>query len=395
MNMSFPEVVILDGVRTAIGTFGGALVDTPPRDLGAAVIREALTRSRVDPTAVDEVVFGCVGQIGEDAYISRTAAVGAGIPVTATAHTVNRLCASGLQALLTATQWLRLEDASVVVAGGVENMSRHPYYVRNRWGRRLQDGVLEDGLLAILADPFERYQMGMTAENVAERFHISRDEQDRIAYDSQIRARRAIDEGRFLSQIVPIRVSRGHSEVLFTVDEHPRSTSLEKLQQLPPVFKSGGTVTAGNSSGINDGAAALVLTTAHEAERHQWEPRARIVSYAVTGIDPAIMGYAPKDAMQKALTRAQLSWTDIDLIELNEAFAAQVAAVVRDTPLDWERTNVNGGAVALGHPVGATGAILTVKLLYELERIRGRYGMVSLCIGGGQGMALIVENYRQ
>jgi acetyl-CoA C-acetyltransferase len=389
------DIVIVDGVRTAIGTFGGSLVDTPPRVLGAAVIREALARSRVPAEDVDEVVMGCVGQIGEDAYISRAAAIGAGLPVGSTAHTVNRLCGSGLQAIVTATQWLKLEDARMVVAGGVENMSRLPYYVRNRWGRRLGDGTLEDGVLAMLADPFERYQMGVTAEHVAERFHISREEQDRIAYDSQVRARRAIDEGRFASQIVPIPVTRGRETVSFTVDEHPRDTSPEKLAQLPPVFKPGGTVTAGNSSGINDGAAAVVLTTAAEAERRGLKPRARVVSYAVTGLEPAIMGYGPTEAIAKALHRAGLTVEDLDRVELNEAFAAQVAAVMRDAHLDWERTNVNGGAIALGHPVGATGAILTVKLLYELERIRGRYGMVTMCIGGGQGIAAIFENLRR
>lgn len=389
------DVVIVDGVRTAIGTFGGSLVNIPSRDLGSTVIREALNRSRVEAQDVDEVVMGCVGQIGDDAYISRTAAIGAGIPEKSTAHTVNRLCASGLQAIITATQWLKLDDAQMVVAGGVENMSRHPYYIRNRWGRRLQDGILEDGLLAILADPFEHYQMGVTAENVAERFHVTRMEQDRIAYDSQVRAKRAVDEGRFESQIVPVMISRRGDQTPFTVDEHPRNTTLEKLQQLPTVFKEGGTVTAGNASGINDGAAAVVMTTAGEAQRRGLTPKARIVSYAVAGIDPSIMGYAPTYAISQCLTKASMSLNDIDLIEFNEAFAAQVAAVVRDAHLDWERTNVNGGAIALGHPIGATGAILTVKLLYELERIHAQYGMVTLCIGGGQGMALIVENYQR
>lgn len=389
------EVLIVSGVRTAIGSFGGSLAEVPSRTLGSHVVREAIDRSGLVPSDVDEVVMGCVGQVGEDAYIGRTVALDAGLPVACTAHAVNRLCGSGLQAVITATQILRSGDARVVVAGGVENMSRMPYYVRNRWGRRLGDGVLEDGVLAMLADPFERYQMGCTAEVVAERFGITREQQDRIAYSSQVRARRAIDEGRFATQIVPISVQRPKGVLSFTVDEHPRDTSMEKLSALPPVFKADGTVTAGNSSGINDGAAALVLTTAGEAKARGLTPWARVVSYAVAGVDPSIMGYGPVLAIAKALDKARLCVEDIDLVELNEAFAAQVAAVVRDAHLDWDRTNVNGGAIALGHPIGATGAILTVKLLYELARTKRRYGMVALCIGGGQGIAAIFENLKQ
>jgi acetyl-CoA C-acetyltransferase len=390
------DVVIVDGARTAIGTFGGSLKDIPAADLGAAVIAEALRRSGVDPDRVDEVVMGCVGQVAQDAYLARVAALHAGLPAGAsTAQTVNRLCGSGLQAILTGSQWLRLGDADVVVAGGAENMSRLPYYIWNRWGRRLGHGELEDGVLSAVSDPFEHYPMGMTAENVAAEFGISREEQDRMALDSQLRAQAAIAEGRFETQIVPLEVVDGRTRRTFAVDEHPRQTSLEQLAKLRPAFKDGGTVTPGNSSGINDGAAAVVLMRAAEAERMGLHPRARLVSYAVTGIRPDIMGYAPVAAVERALRRADLTVEDMALIELNEAFAAQACAVVRDARLDWQRTNVNGGAIALGHPIGATGAILTVKLLYELERRRERFGMVTMCIGGGQGIAAIFENWRR
>jgi acetyl-CoA C-acetyltransferase len=320
--------------------------------------------------------------------------LGAGLPVQSTAQTVNRLCGSGLQAVITATQWLRLGDADVVVAGGTENMSRLPYYVWNRWGRRLGHGQLEDGVLASVTDPFRHYPMGVTAERVAERYGVSREAQDQLAFDSQVRAQKAIREGLFAGQIVPVEVPEGKGQTLFQVDEHPRQTSLEQLARLKPAFMENGTVTAGNSSGINDGAAAMVLMRARDAEARGLAPRARVVSYGVAGLEPEVMGYAPVAAIAQALRRADLRIEDVDLVELNEAFAAQAAAVVRDAHLDWDRTNVNGGAIALGHPIGATGAILTVKLLYELERRRLRYGMVTMCIGGGQGIAAIFENLR-
>jgi len=388
-------VVIIDGVRTAIGTFGGSLKDVPAPTLGAHVIREALRRSKVEPEAVNEVVLGAVGQVSRDAFLARVAALEAGLPAeTSTAQTVNRLCGSGLQAIVTGAQWLKLKDADVVVAGGTENMSALPYYIWNRWGRRLGHSELEDGVLSAVTDPFQRYPMGMTAEQVAAEFNISREEQDRMALDSQQRARAAIDAGRFESQIVPLEVAEGRNTKTFQVDEHPRNTSLEQLAKLRPAFKEGGSVTAGNSSGINDGAAAVVMMRAPDAERRGLSPRGRIVSYAVAGIRPDIMGYAPVHAIRLALARAEVDLDQIALIELNEAFAAQAAAVVRDAHLDWSTTNVNGGAIALGHPIGATGAILTVKLLYELERRRERYGLVTMCIGGGQGIAAVFENYR-
>lgn len=389
------DIVIIDGVRTAIGTFGGSLKDVPAPTLGAHVIKEALRRSRVSPDDVNEVVLGAVGQVSRDAFMARISALEAGLPPdTSTAQTVNRLCGSGLQAIVTGSQWLKLQDADVVVAGGTENMSALPYYVWNRWGRRLGHSELEDGVLSAVTDPFERYPMGMTAEQVALEFNISREEQDRMALDSQERARAAIDDGLFTTQILPLEVAEGRNKKMFAVDEHPRNTSMEQLARLRPAFKEGGSVTAGNASGINDGAAAVVMMRAGDAERRGLEPRGRIVSCAVAGIRPDIMGYAPVHAIRQALIRAGLDMDEIALTELNEAFAAQAAAVVRDAHLDWSLTNVNGGAIALGHPIGATGAILTVKLLYELERRRQRYGLVTMCIGGGQGIAAVFENYR-
>lgn len=394
--MAIDDVVVIDGARTAIGKFGGSLTEIPAAELGGVVIRSALARAGVDPQTVDEAVMGCVGQVGRDAYIARTAAMSGGLASASTAQTVNRLCGSGLQAIITGTQWLKLGDAKTVVAGGTENMSRLPYYVWNRWGRRLGHGQLEDGVISAVTDPFDGYQMGETAERVAARYHVSREEQDTMALSSQVRAREAINAGRFKDEIVPVVTNPGRNPSRpFETDEHPRETSYEQLQALTPGFRQGGTVTAGNSSGINDGAAAVVLMRAHDAEKRGLLPKARIVSYAVTGIDHDIMGYAPVFAIQKALDQAHLTVDDLDLIELNEAFAAQAVAVVRDAHLPWERTNVNGGAIALGHPIGATGAILTVKLLYELSRRNGRFGLVTLCIGGGQGIAVIFESYHR
>jgi acetyl-CoA C-acetyltransferase len=389
------DIVVIDGVRTAVGTFGGSLKDVPAPTLAAQVIREALSRSRVEPEVVDEVILGNVGQVSRDAFLARVAALEAGLLAhSSTAQSVNRLCGSGLQAIMTGAQWLKARDATVIVAGGTENMSRLPYYIWNRWGRRLGHSELEDGVLTAVQDPFEGYPMGITAEQVAEEFHITREEQDALALDSQRRAREAIDAGRFTSQIVPLTVEDGRKTRSFTVDEHPRDTSAEQLSRLKPAFKPGGTVTAGNSSGINDGAAAVVMMRAEDAERRGLEPRARLVSYAVSGIRPDIMGYAPVEAIARALKRADLDLQAMALTELNEAFAAQAKAVVRDAHLDWSTTNVNGGAIALGHPIGATGAILTVKLLYELARRRERYGLVTMCIGGGQGIAAVFENFR-
>ena len=383
-------IVLVSGVRTAVGRFGGALKDVDAHVLGAICIREALARAEVDPDEVDEVVLGQVGQVGPDAYNARRAAMEAEIPPKATAMNVNRLCSSGLQAIVTGAQEIMVGQADVVVAGGNESMSRQPfldYHARSGW--RLGSHELVDGTLSLVTDPFGRYPMGETAERVAEKYGVTREEQDRFAARSQEKAVRAIEEGRFDAEIVPVPVPKGEA---FTRDEHPRAgVTVEDLGKLKPAFRAGGTVTAGNSSGINDGAAAVVLMRSSEAERRGLTPRLRLVSWAVTGIEPEVMGYAPALAIPEALSRAGLTLADIDLVELNEAFAAQAVAVMRDAGLDEAKLNFSGGAIALGHPVGATGAILTVKLMHALERVGGRRGIVTMCIGGGQGMAAVFE----
>ena len=393
--LSPDDVVLLSGVRTAIGTLGGALAETPASDLAAAVIREAVARAGVEPAQVDQVILGCVGQVAEDAYIARHASVKAGMPIETPAYTVNRICGSGLEAIHEAARWLAAGDAEIVVAGGAENMSRMPYYVRKgRFGYRYGDGALEDGTLDLVTDPFEDVPMGITAENLAERYGISRDRQDEYALRSQERARRAIDEGRFREQILPLEVRRGRETVVFDTDEYPRETSALALSRLRPAFRSDGSVTAGNSSGINDGAAAVVATTAGTAAKLGLRPRLRLVARAEAGVEPEIMGSGPIPAIERLLERAGLSLAEIDVIELNEAFASVAAACSGALGLPTERTNPNGGAIALGHPVGATGTILVVKLMHELERTGARYGIASLCIGGGQGIASLVERPR-
>ncbi len=391
MSANGDPVVLVAGVRTAIGRFGGSLKDVDAHELGAAAIREALARSGVDPEEVDEVVMGEVGQVGADAFNARRCAIGAGIPPSATAMNVNRLCSSGLQAIVTGAQAILTGQAGVVVAGGNESMSRQPFLDYGaRDGYRLGSRELVDGTLSLLTDPFGRYLMGVTAERVAERFHVSREEQDRFAARSQERAADAIAAGHFEAEIVPVRPPR--AEEPFARDEHPRpGTTVESLAKLKPAFQDGGTVTAGNSSGINDGAAAVVLMRESDAEHRGLAPRLRLRSWAVTGIEPEVMGYAPAHAIPKALERAGLALGDIDLVELNEAFAAQAVAVIRDVGLDEEAVNVSGGAIALGHPVGATGAMLTVKLMNALERLDLQRGIVTMCIGGGQGMAAVFE----
>ena len=393
--LSPDDVVLLSGVRTAIGTLGGALAETPASDLAAAVIREAVARAGIEPAQVDQVILGCVGQVAEDAYIARHASVKAGMPIETPAYTVNRICGSGLEAIHEAARWLAAGDAEIVVAGGAENMSRMPYYVRKgRFGYRYGDGALEDGTLDLVTDPFEDVPMGITAENLAERYGISRGRQDEYALRSQERARRAIDEGRFREQILPLEVRRGRETVVFDTDEHPRETSAPALSRLRPAFRSDGSVTAGNSSGINDGAAAVVATTAGTAAKLGLRPRLRLVARAEAGVEPEIMGSGPIPAIERLLERAGLSLAEIDVIELNEAFASVAAACSGALGLPTERTNPNGGAIALGHPVGATGTILVVKLMHELERTGARYGIASLCIGGGQGIASLVERPR-
>jgi acetyl-CoA C-acetyltransferase len=388
--MTNDPVVIVGGARTPIGRFGGALKDVDAHELGALTIEVALDRAGVAPDDVDEVVMGQVGQVGPDAYNARRCAIAAGIPPTATAMNVNRLCSSGLQAIISGAQQLLLDEAGVVVAGGDESMSRQPFLDYDaRAGWRLGSRSALDGTLSLVTDPWGNYAMGETAERVAERYGVSRADQDRFAVQSQQRAQTAIAEGRFDDEIVPVPVRRGDP---FAKDEHPRAdVTAEGLAQLKSAYRPNGTVTAGNSSGINDGAAATVLMRESEARRRGLAPRLRFLGYATSGIEPEVMGYAPAFAIPKVLERLGLSVEDVDLIELNEAFAAQAVAVIRSVGLDEERVNPSGGAIALGHPVGATGAILTVKLLHDLPRRAGRLGMVTMCIGGGQGMAAVFE----
>ena len=384
-------VVIVGAARTAVGRFGGSLKDVEAHELGVVAIREALARAGVEPGEVEEVVMGQVGQVGPDAFNARRCAIGAGIPPRATAMNVNRLCSSGLQAIVTGAQEILTGQAGVVVAGGDESMSRQPFLDYGaRDGYRLGSRELVDGTLSLVTDPFGRYPMGVTAERVAERYGVSREEQDRFAARSQERAAAAIAAGHFEAEITPVLPPRAGEPC--ARDEHPRpGTTPETLAKLKPVFQENGTVTAGNSAGINDGAGAVVLMRESEARRRGLAPRLALRSWAVSGIEPEVMGYAPALAIPKALELAGLGLDEVDLVELNEAFAAQAVAVVRDVGLDDEKVNVSGGAIALGHPVGATGAILTVKLMHALERLGARTGVVTMCIGGGQGMAAVFE----
>ena len=387
------EVVLVSGCRTAIGKLSGAFQKMPASDLAAAVLKEAVSRAGVAPDQVDQVILGCVGQVMEDAYISRHAAVKAGIPIEVPAYTVNRICGSGLEAINTAARWIQSGDASIIVAGGAENMTMMPYYVRNaRAGYRLGHGELEDGILHLLGDPFSKEHMGITAENLAEKFGVTREEQDEVALRSQQRASAAIEAGKFRDEIVPLEVKVGRKTEIFDTDEYPRpGADMESLAKLRPAFKEDGTVTAGNASGINDGAAAVVVMSKSKADELGIKPRLRMVARAEAGVEPAVMGMGPIPAVRKVMEKAGMEVDQMDVVELNEAFASVAVACSHELGLDLEKTNPNGGAIALGHPVGATGAILTVKLMYELERSKGRFGLVSLCIGGGQGIATIFE----
>jgi acetyl-CoA C-acetyltransferase len=386
------DVVIVSGTRTAIGRFNGSFAEVPASDLGAHVIREAVTRAGLDPGQVDQVVMGIVGQVAEDAYLSRHSAIKAGLPVGTPAMNVNRICGSGLEAINTASRIIQSGDAEVVVAGGAENMTRMPFYLRKaRSGYRLGHDAIEDGIIHLLTDPFHGYHMGITAENLADQFEVTRVAQDELAAESQRRALNAIELGYFKEQIAPMTVRVGREEQVFDTDEHPRATTAEALARMRPAFKEGGMVTAGNASGINDGAAATVLMSAKKADSLGLKPRLRIVARAEAGVDPAIMGSGPIPAVKKVLEKAQMTIDQVDCIELNEAFASVACACSSELTLDPAKTNPNGGAIALGHPIGATGAILTVKLMHELERSGGRYGIVSLCIGGGQGIATLFE----
>jgi acetyl-CoA C-acetyltransferase len=389
------EVVVVSGVRTAIGDFGGSLKDFAPTELGARVVREALSRARVNGDEVGHVVFGNVIQTEpKDMYLARVAALEAGVAEHAPAMTVNRLCGSGLQAIVSAAQSIALGDADIAVAGGAESMSRAPYIAPAvRFGQRMGDARFVDMMLGALHDPFGSFHMGVTAENVARRHGITREAQDALALESHRRASRAIREGYFKEQILPIAISSKKGEVVFDADEHVRhEASIEDLARLKPVYqKEGGTVTAGNASGINDGAGALVLMERRVAEARGAKPLGRIVAYGHAGVDPAYMGIGPVPATRHALERAGLSVADLDVVEANEAFAAQACAVTAELGLDPEKVNPNGSGISLGHPIGATGAIIAVKALYELQRSSARYALATMCIGGGQGIAVIFE----
>lgn len=388
-----PEIVILGGARTAIGTFGGALSSHAPSELGAIVARAAMERSGVEPGQIGHVVLGhVINTEPKDMYVSRIAAIKAGIPETVPAMNVNRLCGSGAQAIVSVIQSLMLGDADFGLAGGSENMSRSPYILpAARWGQKMGDVAAMDMMLGALNCPFGTGHMGVTAENVAKEHDISRQAQDAFALESQNRAAKAIAEGRFRDQIVAVDVKVKRDLVPFDTDEHPKATSAEALSSLRTVFQKDGTVTAGNASGINDGAAALVLATASAAQSAGLRPRARVLGYAHAGVRPEVMGIGPVPAVEALLGRTGLSAADFDVIESNEAFAAQALAVSKVLGLEPAIVNPNGGAIALGHPVGATGAILTVKALYELERIGGSKALITMCIGGGQGIALAIE----
>jgi acetyl-CoA C-acetyltransferase len=389
------QVFVVAAVRTAIGTFGGSLRDVAPTRLGASVTREAVRRSGVDPAAVGHVVFGqVIATESADAYLARVATLDAGLPQSVPAMTVNRLCGSGLQATLSAAQAIMLGDTEIAIGGGAECMSRAPFLSSStRWGNRMGDSVLHDSLSGALTDPFNKILMGVTAENVASRHEVSRAQQDALALLSHRRAAAAIANGYFTEQILPVEIRAKGKVTVFDTDEHVRAdVSAEELAQLRPLFKKdGGTVTAGNASGINDGAAALVLASAEAVKAHGLRPLARLVSYAHAGVDPAYMGIGPIPATRLALQRAGLTVADLDVIESNEAFAAQACAVSTVLGFDPEKVNPNGSGISLGHPVGATGAIITVKLVHELQRRGARYGLVTMCIGGGQGIAAIFE----
>lgn len=389
------EVVVVSGVRTAIGTFGGSLKDIAPTELGAQVVREALKRANTDGKDVGHVVFGhVVNTEPKDMYLSRVAAIQGGCAEGSPAFNVNRLCGSGLQAIISASQSILLGDADVAIGGGAENMSRAPYAsLATRFGARMGDTKMVDMMVGALHDPFHTIHMGVTAENIAAKWGITREDQDKLAVESHNRAERATQAGYFKDQIMPIMLKTRKGEVAYDTDEHFRpGCTMEELAKLKPVFvKENGTVTAGNASGINDAAAAVVLMEAGAAKARGAKPLARLVAYAHAGVDPKYMGIGPVPATQLALKKAGLTVNDLDVIEANEAFAAQACAVTRDLGLDPAKVNPNGSGISLGHPIGATGALITVKALHELQRVKGRYALVTMCIGGGQGIAAIFE----
>ena len=392
--MGAREVVVLSGVRTAIGDYGGSLKDFAPTELGGMVIKEAIARAKVDVNDVGHLVLGNVIHTeAKDMYISRVAAIKGGLPQSSSALTVNRLCGSGLQAIISAAQTILLGDTDCAIGAGAESMSRAAYIMPNlRWGQRMGDGGVTDMMVGALTDPFDTVHMGMTAENIAAKWGISRETQDAFAVESHKRAINAIEKGYFKDQILPVEIKSKKGSTFFATDEHPRAdASAEGMAKLRAVFQKDGSVTAGNASGINDGAAAIVMMEKSAAEKRGLKPMARLISYGHAGVDPKYMGIGPVPAVQKALAKADLKVSDMDVIESNEAFAAQACAVSKDLGFDGKKTNPNGGAIALGHPIGATGAILTIKALYELQRIGGRYALVTMCIGGGQGIAAVYE----
>lgn len=387
------DIVILDGARTAIGTFGGSLANSAPIDLGATAAKAAMERSGVEGGQIGHVVFGhVINTEPRDMYLSRVAAMNAGIPDTTPAMNVNRLCGSGAQAIVSATQSLMLGDADFALAGGAENMSRSPYIIQSqRWGQKMGDVKTLDMMLGALNCPFGTGHMGITAENVADEHDVTRAQMDAFALESQTRAAAAIEAGFFKDQIVPVEVKVRRDMVAFDTDEHPTASTEESLAKLRAVFKKDGRVTAGNASGINDGAAAIVLARADAAEKAGLKPKARVLGYAHAGVRPEVMGIGPVPAVENLLAKTGLSISDFDVIESNEAFAAQALAVNKGLGLDAAKVNPNGGAIALGHPVGATGCIITVKALYELERTGGSKALITMCIGGGQGIAIAIE----
>jgi len=389
------EVVVLSAVRTPIGRYGGSLKDIPMTELGAIVTREAISRAGIAPTDVEHVVFGNVIHTEpQDMYLSRVAALRAGIPVETPALTLNRLCGSGLQAIVSAAQCIWMGDAKIAIGGGAESMSRTPYWLTGlRWGQRMNDTTALDIMVNALTDPFEHVHMGVSVEAIAKKFGVTREDQDKLAFESHKRSSTAVQNCYFESQIVPIEIKDKKNTILFKKDEGPRAdTTLEGLAKLKPAFSKDGTVTAGNASSINDGAAAVVLIDKEVAEERGLKPIARLVDYSIVGVEPKFMGMGPVTAVQKVLKRTGMKLEDIDVFEVNEAFAVQAIAVCRELGLPPDKTNPNGSGISLGHPVGATGAIITTKLLHQLKRTGGKFGLATMCIGGGQGMAAIFEN---
>jgi len=389
------KIVVLSAVRTAVGKFGGGFKDTNAVSLGVASSEEAIRRARISPSQVDEIIFGHARQAGNRPNPARQVLIRSGIPAEKTAFTVNKACASGMEAIHLAAQSLLLGESKIVLAGGMENMSQIPYLLDGaRWGYRLGDGVIVDAMYRDgLFCPLAAMIMGETAELLAEKYGISRKEQDEYAYESQMKAKQAIEGGKFADEIVPVKVGeKDRKETIISIDEHPRpDTTLEKLAKLPPVFKKGGTVSAGNSSGLTDGAAAVILTTERQAKELGLSPLARVLGFASAGVDPKEMGLGPVPATRKLLKTLKLSFNDLDLIEINEAFAAQVLAVERELAWDTSRRNIKGGAIALGHPIGCSGARITVSLLHSLIQEKKQLGLATLCVSGGQGMSLVLE----